>query len=159
MNIVGTIPCTDVKDGRVVKRINFGNFRDARDPVEPAEAYCCEDADELVSLDIGATVESGGTRLEWVNRVANDVAIPSAVGDGIRTTDDMKALFDIGLDKVSVNTAAVENPEPARETSNEYGKQRLVVAVDGRKNPAGGDHPRAKRYLRDKGIPPRIQGR
>ena len=134
MNIVRIIPCLDVKDGRVVKGIKFVNLRDARDPVEAAEAYCREGADELVFLDIAATVESRGTRLEWVKKVAKRVTIPFAVGGGIRNTEDMQALFDLGVNKVSINTAAVRNPELIREASRKFGKDRLVVAIDGRKN-------------------------
>ena len=142
MNVVRIIPCLDVKDGRVVKGINFVNLRDARDPVEAAEAYCREGADELVFLDIAATVESRGTRLEWVKKVAERVTIPFAVGGGIRNTEDMKALFDLGVDKVSVNTAAVRNPELIREASRTFGKERLAVAIDGRKNPPETSLPR-----------------
>ena len=134
---IKVIPCLDVKDGRVVKGVKFVNLRDARDPVEAAEAYCREGADELVFLDIVATVESRGTRLEWVRRVAEKVTIPFAVGGGIRNTQDMKALFDLGVDKVSINTAAVKNPELIKEASKKFGKKRLVVAIDGRKNPKG----------------------
>jgi cyclase len=142
MNIVRIIPCLDVKDGRVVKGINFVNLKDARDPVEAAEAYCREGADELVFLDIAATVESRGTRLEWVKKVAEKVTISFAVGGGIRNTEDMKALFDLGVNKVSVNTAAVRNPELIREASRKFGKERLVVAIDGLKNPPGSRRPR-----------------
>ena len=142
MNMVRLIPCLDVKDGRVVKGIRFENLRDARDPVEAAEAYCREGADELVFLDIAATVESRGTRLEWVEKVANKVTIPFAVGGGIRNIEDMKALFDIGVDKVSINSAAVKNPELMGEASRKFGKQSLVVAIDGRKNPPGSGLPR-----------------
>ncbi len=141
MGAVRIIPCLDVKDGRVVKGINFTNLRDARDPVEAAEAYCREGADELVFLDIAATVENRGTRLKWVKRVAEKVTIPFVVGGGIRDTDDMKALFDLGVNKVSVNTAAVRNPELLREASRKFGKQKLVVAIDGRKNPPGSGLP------------------
>jgi cyclase len=142
MNIVRVIPCLDVKDGRVVKGINFVNLRDARDPVEATEAYCHEGADQLVFLDIAATVESRGTRLEWVKKVANKVTIPFAVGGGIRNVEDMKALFDLGANKASINTAAVKNPEVIREASKKFGKQRLVVAIDGRKNQPGTGLPR-----------------
>src|SRR5512136_3087295 len=90
------IPCLDIKKGRVVKRINFVNLRDARDPVEAAQAYCREGADELVFLDIFATVENRKTRLEWVKRVRDVVTIPFAVGGGISSIDDMKALIDMG---------------------------------------------------------------
>jgi len=142
VNEVRVIPCLDVKDGRVVKGINFVNLRDARDPVEAAEAYCREGADELVFLDIFATVENRGTRLEWVRKVAERVTIPFAVGGGIRNIEDMKALFDIGVDKVSINTAAVKSPELISEASRKFGKEKLVVAIDGRKNPPGGGLPR-----------------
>jgi len=142
MNVVRVIPCLDVKDGRVVKGIKFVNLRDARDPVEAAEAYCREGADELVFLDIAATVENRGTRLEWVKKVAKRVTVPFAVGGGIRNTEDMKALFDLGVSKVSVNTAAVRNPEFIREASKRFGKDRLIVAIDGRKNQPGTGLPR-----------------
>jgi len=142
MGVVRIIPCLDVKDGRVVKGINFVNLRDARDPVEAAEAYCREGADELVFLDIFATVENRGTRLKWVKRVAEKVTIPFVVGGGIRDTDDIKALFDLGVSKVSINTAAVRNPELIKTSSNNFGKDRIVVAIDGRKNPPGSGRPR-----------------
>ena len=142
MNVVRIIPCLDVKDGRVVKGINFVNLRDARDPVEAAESYCREGADELVFLDIFATVENRGTRLEWVKKVAKKVTIPFAVGGGIRNIQDMKDLFDLGVDKVSINTAAVRNPELVKQASSKFGKKRLVVAIDGKKNPTGSGLPR-----------------
>jgi cyclase len=142
MEMVRIIPCLDVKDGRVVKGINFVNLRDARDPVEAAEAYCREGADELVFLDIAATVENRGTRLEWVRKVAEKVTIPFAVGGGIRDTEDMKGLFDLGVNKVSVNTAAVSDPELIKKGASKFGKEKLVVAIDGRKNPPGTGLPR-----------------
>jgi len=139
---VRIIPCLDVKDGRVVKGVNFVNLRDARDPVEAAEAYCREGADELVFLDIFATVENRKTRLEWVKKVCSVVTVPFAVGGGIGSIEDMRALIDLGVDKVSINTAAVRNPELIREATKEFGKERLVVAIDGRKNPPGSNLPR-----------------
>jgi len=142
MKEVRVIPCLDVKDGRVVKGIKFVNLRDARDPVEAAEAYCREGADELVFLDIMASVENRGTRLEWVKRVVEKVTIPFAVGGGIRDTNDMKELFDLGVGKVSINTAAVRNPELIAEASRQFGRERLVVAIDGVKNPPGSGLPR-----------------
>jgi imidazole glycerol-phosphate synthase subunit HisF len=142
MKLIKIIPCLDVKDGRVVKGIKFVNLRDARDPVEAAEAYCREGADELVFLDIVATVENRGTRLEWVKRVAEKVTIPFAVGGGIRNTEDMKALFNLGVNKISINTSAVKNPELIREASRKFGKGKIVVAIDGRKNPPGSGLPR-----------------
>jgi len=142
MKEVKVIPCLDVKEGRVVKGVKFVNLRDARDPVEAAAAYCREGADELVFLDIFATVESRKTRLEWVKKVCDVVTVPFAVGGGIGSIDDMKALIDIGVDKVSINTVAVKNPALVREASKEFGKERLVVAIDGRKNPPGSGLPR-----------------
>jgi len=142
MKKINIIPCLDIKDGRVVKGVKFENLRDARDPVEAAEAYCREGADELAFLDITATVEKRGTKLEWVSKVAEKVTIPFTVGGGIRNIEDMKALFDLGVDKVSINTAAVENPELISDASREFGKDRLVVAIDGRKIPPGSDIPR-----------------
>ena len=142
MNVVRIIPCLDVKDGRVVKGVNFANLRDARDPVEAAEAYCREGADELVFLDIFATVESRKTRFEWVKKVCEVVTVPFAVGGGIASLEDMQTLFDLGVSKVSINTAAVRNPELIRASSSKFGKEKLVVAIDGRKNPAGTGLPR-----------------
>ena len=142
MNIVRIIPCLDVKDGRVVKGMRFVNLRDARDPVEAAEAYCREGADELVFLDIFATVESRKTRFEWVKKVCEVVTVPFAVGGGIANLDDMQTLFDLGVSKISINTAAVKDPELIKISSNKFGKDRLVVAIDGRKNPAGTSLPR-----------------
>jgi len=142
VNEIRIIPCLDVKDGRVVKGVKFVNLRDARDPVEAAEAYCREGADELVFLDIFATVENRKTRLEWVKRVCEVVTIPFAVGGGIGSIDDMKALLDLGVDKVSINTAAVRNPELIKRAVSEFGRDRLVVAIDGKKNPPGSGLPR-----------------
>ena len=142
MNEVKVIPCLDIKEGRVVKGVKFVALRDARDPVEAAQAYCREGADELVFLDIFATVENRKTRLEWVKRVCDVVTAPFAVGGGIGSLADMKGLFDMGVDKVSINTAAVKTPELIKEAAAEFGKERLVVAVDGRKNPRGGSLPR-----------------
>ena len=148
MNEIKVIPCLDVKDGRVVKGVNFVNLRDARDPVEAAEAYCREGADELVFLDIAATVENRGTRLEWVRKVAEKATVPFAVGGGIRDIADMKALFDLGVDKVSVNTAAVKNPRLITEASRKFGREKLVIAIDGRKNPPGSSLPRLEVVVR-----------
>jgi len=137
MKEIRVIPCLDIKEGRVVKGIKFINLRDAQDPVEAAEVYCREGADELVFLDIFATVENRKTRLEWVKRVCDVVTVPFAVGGGISSIEDMKALFDLGVNKVSINTAAVENPALVEKASREFGKEKLVVAIDGKKNPAG----------------------
>ncbi|MFC1907188.1 imidazole glycerol phosphate synthase subunit HisF [Chloroflexota bacterium] len=142
MKAIKIIPCLDIKEGRVVKGVNFVNLRDARDPVEAAAAYCREGADELVFLDIFATVENRKTRLEWVKKVCDVVTIPFAVGGGISSLEDMRALIDLGVDKVSINTAAVKTPELIKEAAKEFGKERLVVAIDGRKNPPDSNLPR-----------------
>jgi len=148
MKEVKIIPCLDIKDGRVVKGVNFVNLRDVRDPVEAAATYCKEGADELVFLDIFATVQNRKTRLEWVKRVASVVTVPFAVGGGIASIADMNSLFDMGVDKVSINTAAVRNPQLIKDASKEFGSDKLVVAVDGRKNPPGGKLPRLEVVVR-----------
>jgi len=142
MNEVKIIPCLDIKEGRVVKGVKFVDLRDARDPVEAAQAYCRQGADELVFLDIFATVENRKTRLEWVKRVCDVVTVPFAVGGGIGSIADMKELFDMGVDKASVNTAAVKSPQLIKDAAAEFGKGKLVVAIDGRKNPPDGGLPR-----------------
>jgi cyclase len=148
MKEIKIIPCLDIKDGRVVKGVNFVNLRDARDPVEAAESYCREGADELVFLDIFATVQNRKTRLEWVKKVADVVTVPFAVGGGIAGIADMNSLFEMGVDKVSINTAAVRNPQLIEEAAKEFGSDKLVVAVDGRKNPPGGGLPRLEVVVR-----------
>jgi cyclase len=142
MKTIKIVPCLDVKEGRVVKGVKFENLRDARDPVEAAAAYCRQGADELVFLDIFATVEGRKTRFDWVKKVCEVVTIPFAVGGGISSLEDMKTLFDLGVDKVSINTAAVKNPELIKRAVKEFGRDKLVVAVDGRKNPFGSGLPR-----------------
>jgi len=151
MKPVRIIPCLDIKEGRVVKGVNFANLRDARDPVEAAEAYCLEGADELVFLDIMATVENRGTMREWVQKVAERVTIPFAVGGGIRNTQDMKELFKLGVVKVSINTAAVKHPELIKQAAAEFGKDKLVVAIDGRKNPTDSNLPRLEVVVKSGG--------
>jgi cyclase len=142
MKDIKIVPCLDIREGRVVKGVKFVDIRDARDPVEAAEAYCREGADELVFLDIYASVENRKTRMDWVRKVVEKVTIPFAVGGGISCLDDMKALIDSGVDKVSINTAAVKNPALIKDAAREFGKERIVVAVDGLKNPAGSGRPR-----------------
>ena len=132
---VKVIPCLDMKDGRVVKGVNFVGLRDAGDPVENARFYNAEGADELTMLDIAATVEGRANRIDWAKRVADVIDIPLTVGGGISTLDDIKALFDVGVAKVSMNSAAVKRPELIREASEAYGRDRIVVAIDGRRNP------------------------
>lgn len=126
------IPCLDVKDGRTVKGVNFVDLRDAGDPVELAERYAKEGADELVFLDISATLEKRKTLVELVKSVAETVHIPFTVGGGIGSVEDVKALLDAGADKVSINSAAVKNPGLIDELSKEFGSQCIVVAIDTR---------------------------
>jgi cyclase len=140
--VIKVIPCLDIKDNRVVKGVKFVNLRDARDPVEAAAAYCRQGADELVFLDIFATVENRYTRFDWVKKVCAVVTVPFAVGGGISRLEDMKTLFDLGVNKVSINTAAVKNPELIKKAAKEFGQDRLVVAIDGRKNPPRSNRPR-----------------
>jgi len=142
MDVVKVIPCLDIKDGRVVKGVKFVNLKDARDPVEAARAYCKEGADELVFLDIFATVQNRKTRLEWVKKVCDVVTVPFAVGGGIGSIEDMNELFKIGVNKVSINTAAVKNPDLIKEAVKKFGKDKIVVAIDGKKNPKGSKSPR-----------------
>ena len=124
------IPCLDVKDGRVVKGVNFVNLRDAGDPVEQARIYDAARADELVFLDITATHENRDTVRDMVRAVADNVFIPFTVGGGIRTVDDIRAILLAGADKVSVNSAAVRRPEFISEGATRFGSQCIVVAID-----------------------------
>jgi len=128
------IPCLDVKEGRVVKGVNFLELRDAGDPVEQALVYDREGADELVFLDITASHEHRGTVVDMVRRVADCVFIPFTVGGGIRDADDMRALLMAGADKVSVNSTAVRRPEVISSGASRFGSQCIVVAIDGRHN-------------------------
>ena len=131
------IPCLDVKDGRVVKGINFVNITDAGDPVECAKAYDRQGADEIVFLDITATCESRGTMEEVVRRTAENIFVPLTVGGGIRTAEDFKRILRAGADKVSVNSAAVYRPELISEAADRFGSQCVVLAVDVRKGADG----------------------
>lgn len=124
------IPCLDVKEGRVVKGIQFVQMRDAGDPVELARVYDEQGADELVFLDISASVEGRKTMVEVVKAVASELAIPFTVGGGINSLEDMKKILRAGADKVSLNTAAVQNPELIREGAGYFGSQCMVVAID-----------------------------
>lgn len=127
------IPCLDVKDGRVVKGVNFVDLVDAGDPVEQAQVYDREGADELVFLDITATHEARDIVVEMVRRVADTVFIPFTVGGGIRSVEDMRAILLAGADKVSVNSAAVRSPEIVSEGARRFGSQCIVVAMDARR--------------------------
>jgi len=133
VNPVKVIPCLDMKEGRVVKGVKFVDLRDACDPAEAAAAYSEQGADEIVLLDITATLDDRATRLEWVKRVADVVTVPFAVGGGIRNVEDMRELFDLNVAKVSINTAAVRSPDLVREAAEAFGSERLVVAIDGEK--------------------------
>lgn len=135
---VRIIPCLDVDNGRVVKGVNFENLRDAGDPVELAQRYGQEGADELTFLDVSASKEGRGTMLDVVRRTADQVFIPLTVGGGVRSADDVRELLRAGADKVSVNTAAMDRPELLRELSNEFGAQCIVLSVDARRVPTGG---------------------
>lgn len=132
------IPCLDVKNGRVVKGVSFVDLRDAGDPVECAAAYDRAGADELVLLDITATHEGRGTMMDIVERVAKTVFIPFTVGGGIRTTDDFKELLRAGADKISVNSAAVRNPDLINEASEKFGSQCVVCAIDAKRRENSG---------------------
>ncbi|OWR28551.1 imidazole glycerol phosphate synthase subunit HisF [Saccharibacillus sp. O23] len=129
------IPCLDVKDGRVVKGVNFVNLRDAGDPVELASVYDREGADELVFLDISASVEGRATMVEVVRQTAGEITIPFTVGGGISQVDDMKRILRAGADKTAVNTAAVLRPELISEGALRFGSQCIVLAVDAKYNP------------------------
>lgn len=127
------IPCLDVKEGRVVKGVNFVNLRDAGDPATVAAAYDREGADEVVFLDITASSDARNTQLEWVRQVAGQVFIPFTVGGGIRTVEDFKLLLREGADKISVNSAAIINPRLISEAADKFGSQCVVVAIDAKK--------------------------
>jgi imidazole glycerol-phosphate synthase subunit HisF len=131
------IPCLDVKDGRVVKGVNFVSLRDAGDPVEQAALYDRMGADELTFLDITASHEARGTLLEVVARTAAQVFLPLTVGGGIRSVDDMRALLLAGADKCSINSSAVARPDLVREAAERFGSQCVVVAVDARRTARG----------------------
>lgn len=131
------IPCLDVKNGRVVKGVNFINFKDAGDPAEVGAAYDKSGADELVFLDITASSDARDTAVEMVRKVAEKVFIPFTVGGGIRTVDDFKAILREGADKVSVNSAAIMNPNLISEAADKFGNQCVVVAIDAKRRADG----------------------
>lgn len=133
------IPCLDVKDGRVVKGVNFVNLRDAGDPVELAALYDREGADEIVFLDISASHEGRATMIEVVRQTAGEIAIPFTVGGGISHVDDMKRILRAGADKIAINTAAVTHPELISDGARRFGSQCIVVAVDAKYNADWGD--------------------
>ena len=131
------IPCLDVKDGRVVKGINFLELRDAGDPVEQAKSYEKQGADELTFLDITATSDNRGIIYDIISAVAGECFMPLTVGGGVRNLDDIRKLLLAGADKVSINSAAVSNPEFVREAANKFGSQCIVVAIDTKWTEAG----------------------
>ncbi|MGC3875272.1 imidazole glycerol phosphate synthase subunit HisF [Halomonas sp. GXIMD04776] len=136
------IPCLDVDAGRVVKGVNFVGIRDAGDPVEVAKRYNQQGADEITFLDITASHEDRGTTVEMVSHIAGEVFIPLTVGGGIRTCDDIRTMLNAGADKVSINTAAVINPDFVREAAERFGNQCIVVAIDAKRVSVEGESPR-----------------
>ena len=137
MHTKRVIPCLDIKDGRVVKGVKFLNLRDAGDPADVAAAYDRAGADEVVFLDITASSDSRATQLEWVRQVASRLFIPFTVGGGIRTMDDFKAILREGADKISINSAAIMNPQLISDAADKFGSQCVVVAIDAKKREDG----------------------
>ena len=136
MGPIRVMPCLDMKNGRVVKGVHFVDIRDAGDPVESAAFYEREGADELAMLDIAATVENRKTRLEWVRQVSAVISIPLTVGGGINSLKDVGLVLEAGASRVSMNSAAVKNPELIREAARAHGSARVTVAIDARRNRA-----------------------
>jgi len=136
MEPIKIMPCLDMKDGRVVKGIHFVDLRDAGDPVENARLYEQEGADELAMLDIAATVENRKTRLEWVKNVSAVISIPLTMGGGIATLEDIDLVLQAGADKISMNSAAVKNPDLVSQAAKACGAAKVTVAIDGKRNPA-----------------------
>lgn len=134
MIAVKIMPCLDMKDGRVVKGIHFVDLKDAGDPVENAIFYQNEGADELAMLDIAATVESRKTRLEWVKNVSSVIDIPLTMGGGIASLEDIEMVLEAGANKISMNSAAVRDPDLVRRAATQYGSERVTVAIDARRN-------------------------
>jgi cyclase len=135
MNTIRIMPCLDMKEGRVVKGVHFVDLKDAGDPVENALFYQEEGADELAMLDIAATLENRKTRLEWVRNVSSGLKIPLTVGGGISTLDDIEKTLEAGAAKISMNSAAVRDPDLVRRAAERFGADRVTVAVDARRNP------------------------
>ena len=142
MAAIKIMPCLDMKEGRVVKGINFVNLRDAGDPVENAEFYQSEGADELAMLDIAATLENRKTRLEWIRNVSSVISIPLTVGGGIASMEDIELVLEAGAEKVSMNSAAVRKPGLIEDAAKKHGARKVVVAIDGKRDsrmPSGFD--------------------
>ena len=136
MKTVKIMPCLDMKNGRVVKGIHFIDLKDAGDPIENARYYEKEGADELAMLDIAATVENRKTRLEWVKQVSSVITIPLTVGGGINSLEDIGLVIGAGATKVSMNSAAVKNPVLVQNAAKQFGSERIVIAIDARRNKA-----------------------
>jgi cyclase len=136
MTIIKIMPCLDMKNGRVVKGVHFVNIKDAGDPVENAAFYEQEGADELAMLDIAATLENRKTRLEWVKQVAGVINIPLTVGGGVNSLEDIEMVLAAGASRVSMNSAAVANPDLIREAAKQFGSEKITVAIDARRNAA-----------------------
>jgi cyclase len=134
MNEIKIMPCLDMKEGRVVKGVHFVDLKEAGDPVENAAFYQKEGADELAMLDIAATLENRKTRLNWVNDVSSVIDIPLTVGGGISTLEDIKLVLSAGADKVSMNSAAVKNPDLVKDAVSHFGAEKITIAIDGRRN-------------------------
>lgn len=135
MSLVKIMPCLDMKEGRVVKGIHFVDLKDAGDPVENAAFYQREGADELAMLDIAATLENRKTRLTWVKNVSSVIDIPLTVGGGIASLADIEMVLEAGADKISMNSAAVKEPDLVSRAAKQFGPERITVAVDARRNP------------------------
>ncbi|HOJ71639.1 MAG TPA: imidazole glycerol phosphate synthase subunit HisF [Syntrophorhabdaceae bacterium] len=136
MDVIKIMPCLDMKNGRVVKGVHFVDIRDAGDPVENAAFYEKEGADELAMLDIAATLENRKTRLDWVKQVSSVISIPLTVGGGINSLEDIELVLEAGAQKVSMNSAAVKNPDLVREAAERFGSDKITIAIDARRNPA-----------------------
>lgn len=136
MDTISIMPCLDMKEGRVVKGVHFVDLRDAGDPVEHASFYEKEGADELAMLDIAATLENRKTRLQWVKNVSSVIHIPLTVGGGISGLKDIEWILSAGAQKVSMNSAAVKQPDLIREASKAFGRERITIAIDVRRNPS-----------------------
>jgi cyclase len=134
MGTIKIMPCLDMKEGRVVKGIHFVDLKEAGDPVENAVFYEKEGADELAMLDIAATLENRKTRLEWVKNVSSVIKIPLTVGGGISTLEDIDLVLKAGADKISMNSAAVKNPNLVTQGSKKFGKDKITIAIDARRN-------------------------
>ncbi|KAF0157068.1 MAG: cyclase [Syntrophaceae bacterium] len=136
MEPIKIMPCLDMKNGRVVKGVHFVNIKEAGDPVENAAFYQVEGADELAMLDIAATLENRKTRLEWVKKVSAVLSIPLTVGGGISSIEDIEMVLGAGANKVSMNSAAVKNPDLVKQAAKKYGSDKITVAIDAKRNAA-----------------------